>query len=117
MDRSRNPLALLVVTLITLISFCACGVTSPGQALNWNSPAAAPSSSSTGSIAVATAPATPNATGPTLSWGAIWNNLNQNTGQVAKGQYALVHMFEGALTSQIDGLLTSAAPRKLHWPN
>jgi hypothetical protein len=104
MDKKRNLFALLVITPITLISFCACGVPTPGQALNWNSPATAATSSPSAAIAVATAPATP-APNPALSWGTIWTNLNQNTGQVAAGQYALLHLFEGALTSQIDGLL------------
>jgi hypothetical protein len=106
MDKKRNLFALLVITPIALISFCACGVSSPGQALNWNSPAAASTSTPSPSIAAATAPATPAPPDAGLSWGAIWNNLNQNTGQVAKGQYALLQLFEGELTSQIDGLLS-----------
>jgi len=111
MDKRPSPFALLVITPIALISFCACGAGSPGQVLNWTSPAAAASSTPQASIAVATAPATP-APDAGLSWGDIWNNLNQNTGQVAKGQYALLQLFEGELTSQIDGLLTSAASQK-----
>ena len=106
MDRKLNQRALLVITPIALISFCACGVGSPGQALNWNSPPAVSASSPSASIAVATAPATPAPPDAGLSWGAIWNNLNQNTGQTAAGHYALLQLFEGELKSQIDGLLT-----------
>ena len=100
-----NRFVLLAIASLTLLLFPACGISNPGQALNWNSPAGG-SSAEPSSVVVATAPATPSASGPEISWGSIWDNLNQNTAQVAAGQYALLQEFEGALTSQIDGLLT-----------
>jgi hypothetical protein len=97
-----------VVTALSLLAvalLCACAPAAPGRAFNWNQAAATSPAAPPAQIAVAAAP-TPVASGPSLSWDTVWNNLNQNTAEVAAGQYALLHEFEGALTSQIDGLLT-----------
>lgn len=99
----KKPAVAVLLASVVSVVLSGCGQPSPGIAIEWGRNAAAPSPSQ-GPVAVA--PASPRPTPDTAGVvSGLWSNLNSNTAEVARGEYAIISELEHALELQIAKLL------------
>src|SRR5258708_24873419 len=87
------PLALATICAVVLAAaVSACGPSTAGRVITWPSQSSAYTPSTAGPIA--TSSATPAAQSGGISggigWSQVWRQLNQNTEDTARGEYAII---------------------------
>ena len=99
----KKSIAAGLLASIFCCALTACGQSSPGVAIEWGRSAAVPQPSQ-GPVSLATASPRPSPDGAGLGAG-MWNSLNSNTAEVARGEYVIISELERALELQISKML------------